>query len=100
MLAILAIVIVITLFVASATSLAFLYIFNNKDREKKSSSNLSTNFSSSTFPVTAVAASGYLEPKGEVIRVSAPAFAEGTRVNQLLIKQGDTVKAGEILAIR
>ncbi len=98
-LAILAIIIVIILFVASATSLAFIYIINNKDREKKSSSNLSTNFSASTFPVTAVAASGYLEPKGEVIRVSAPAFAEGTRVNQLLIKQGDTVKAGQILAI-
>ncbi len=47
----------------------------------------------------AVAALGYLEPKGEVIDLSAPIGTEGARVNQLLVKQGDRVKAGQIVAI-
>lgn len=47
----------------------------------------------------AVAALGYLEPQGEVIEVSAPAFAEGTRVEQLLVKRGERVKKGQTVAI-
>lgn len=46
-----------------------------------------------------VAALGYLEPKGEVIRISAPAFMEGARVDQLLVKRGDKVKEGQIIAV-
>jgi ABC exporter DevB family membrane fusion protein len=49
--------------------------------------------------VDAVAALGYLEPKGEVIHLSAPAFMEGARVDQLLVKRGDKVKAGQVIAI-
>lgn len=50
-------------------------------------------------PINAVAALGYLEPQGEVIQLSAPAFLEGTRVEQLLVKQGDTIQKGQIVAI-
>ncbi|NEQ82171.1 MAG: biotin/lipoyl-binding protein [Moorea sp. SIO2I5] len=49
--------------------------------------------------INTVAAIGYLEPKGEVIQVSAPAFAEGARVDQLLVEQGDRVKTGQVIAI-
>lgn len=49
--------------------------------------------------VANVAALGYLEPQGEVIQLSAPAFMEGARVEQLLVKRGDKVKAGQIVAI-
>jgi HlyD family secretion protein len=48
---------------------------------------------------SAVAATGYLEPQGEVIKISAPAFMEGARIQQLLVKQGDKVKSGQVLAI-
>ena len=48
--------------------------------------------------LNAVSASGYLEPKGELIKLSAPTSAEGARVDQLLVKQGDTVKAGQVIA--
>ncbi len=48
---------------------------------------------------SAVAATGYLEPQGEVIQISAPAFMEGARVEQLLVKQGDGVQSGQVLAI-
>jgi len=55
--------------------------------------------SASTIPVDAVAALGYLEPQGEVIHLSAPAFMEGARVDQLLVKRGDKIKAGQVIAI-
>ncbi|MDF5733137.1 MAG: ABC exporter membrane fusion protein [Rhizonema sp. PD38] len=51
------------------------------------------------IPVNAVSATGYLEPQGEVIKISAPAFLEGKRVEQLLVKQGDKVKLGQVLAV-
>lgn len=46
-----------------------------------------------------VAALGRLEPQGEVVNLSAPAFIEGARVEQLLVKLGDEVKKGQIIAI-
>lgn len=49
--------------------------------------------------VEAVAALGRLEPQGEVIHLSAPAFQEGARVDQLRVKLGDRIKAGQIIAV-
>jgi HlyD family secretion protein len=49
--------------------------------------------------ITKVTALGRLEPRGEVIQLSAPTSAEGSRVAQLLVKQGDKVKAGQVVAI-
>lgn len=50
-------------------------------------------------PPAAVAAIGTLEPKGEVITLSAPAFAEGTKVERLLVAVGDRVQIGQVVAI-
>jgi HlyD family secretion protein len=47
----------------------------------------------------AVAALGYVEPAGEAIKISAPAFMEGSRLDKLLVKQGDQVEVGQVLAI-
>jgi HlyD family secretion protein len=49
--------------------------------------------------VKTVTALGRLEPKGQVIKLSAPTSADGNRVEQLLVKEGDTVKAGQVVAI-
>jgi HlyD family secretion protein len=49
--------------------------------------------------ITKVTALGRLEPRGEVIQLSAPTSVEGSRVAQLLVKQGDKVKAGQVVAI-
>jgi HlyD family secretion protein len=51
------------------------------------------------IPITKISALGRLEPEGEVIQVSAPLALDGDRVSQLLVKEGDTVKAGQIIAI-
>lgn len=49
--------------------------------------------------VKTVTALGRLEPQTEVIRLSAPLSLEKDRVAELLIKPGDRVKAGQIVAI-
>ena len=49
--------------------------------------------------ITKVNALGRLEPLGEVIQLSAPTSAEGSRVAQLLVKQGDKVRSGQVVAI-
>ncbi|MDB9304015.1 HlyD family efflux transporter periplasmic adaptor subunit [Nodularia spumigena CS-591/12] len=49
-------------------------------------------------PVTAVVALGQIEPEGEVIRLSVP-NAQDSRVNQILVKEGDFVQRNQIIAI-
>ena len=50
-------------------------------------------------PPPSVTALGRLEPKGEVIKLSAPSSLEGTRVKEILVQQGANVKAGDVIAI-
>lgn len=50
-------------------------------------------------PVKKVTALGRLEPEAEVIKLSAPLALDGDRIAQLLVKQGDNVKAGQVVAI-
>jgi HlyD family secretion protein len=49
--------------------------------------------------VKTVTAMGRLEPKGEVAKLSAATANEGNRVDKLLVKEGDRVKVGQIIAI-
>ncbi|RCJ36495.1 ABC transporter permease [Nostoc minutum NIES-26] len=63
-------------------------------------SKLQTPTVPSNSPImTAVAALGRLEPQGEVIRLSAPDSQGGVRVAQLLVKKGDWVRQGQVVAI-
>lgn len=49
--------------------------------------------------IKTVTALGRLEPQGEVIKLSAPTANNGNRVEQLLVNEGDRVKAGQVIAI-
>ncbi len=50
--------------------------------------------------INSVNAVGRLQPRGEVIRLSAPTGIQGTsRVDQILVKEGQKVKEGQIIAI-
>ncbi|AKG24264.1 ABC exporter membrane fusion protein [Calothrix sp. 336/3] len=49
--------------------------------------------------VKTVTALGRLEPKEKVIKLSAPSSTEGNRVEKLLVKEGDRVKVGQVVAI-
>ncbi|QLE54100.1 ABC exporter membrane fusion protein [Nostoc sp. TCL26-01] len=46
-----------------------------------------------------VTALGRIEPKGTVIKLSATTSSEGSRVEQLLVKEGDRVKPGQLIAV-
>ncbi|QIR41390.1 ABC exporter membrane fusion protein [Tolypothrix sp. PCC 7910] len=64
------------------------------------SGNLDTKVAAKKLPeITTVTALGRLEPKGEIIKLSATVSTQGSRVEQLLIKEGDRVKKGQIIAI-
>lgn len=42
---------------------------------------------------------GRIEPQGEVIKVAPPSFLGDSKVEQILVKEGDEVKANQIIAI-
>jgi len=46
-----------------------------------------------------VTALGRLEPRGEVIRIATPTSAEGNRVAELRVKEGDRVQKGQVIAV-
>jgi HlyD family secretion protein len=54
--------------------------------------------SPSPAPPNAVLALGRLEPEGEVIKLSVP-NAQDSRVDQILVKEGDRVQANQVIAI-
>ena len=49
--------------------------------------------------VPKVTALGRLEPEAEVIKLSAPLNLDGDRIAELLVQEGDRVKAGQVIAI-
>ncbi|MBD2693573.1 HlyD family efflux transporter periplasmic adaptor subunit [Anabaena catenula] len=51
--------------------------------------------------VSSISAVGRLEPRGEVIKVAAPnsGLSAGSRVQQLLIREGQRVQQGQVIAI-
>ncbi|MFN6560549.1 MAG: ABC exporter membrane fusion protein [Nostoc sp. ChiSLP01] len=55
--------------------------------------------STTGYAYAAVTALGRIEPEGEVIQVFPPASTESARIQQLEVKQGDWVKAGQALAV-
>jgi len=68
----------------------------------KSNSKLKDKISSEFIPpITAVAALGQLSPSGEIRQLAAPISQFGTspRIIEILVKEGDFVEKGDILAI-
>lgn len=48
---------------------------------------------------TAVSALGQIEPEGEIIQLSVSSAVESSKVEKLLVKRGDEVKQGQVVAI-
>lgn len=46
-----------------------------------------------------ISALGFVEPQGESILLSAPAFLEGNRIDKLLVRQGDLIHKGQMVAV-
>jgi HlyD family secretion protein len=49
--------------------------------------------------IKTVTALGTLAPQGEIIKLSAPTSVDGVKIEQLLVKEGGTVKTGQVIAI-
>ena len=50
-------------------------------------------------PPQIVTALGRLEPETEIIKLSAPLALDGDRIVEVLVKEGDNVKLGQVIAI-
>ncbi len=55
--------------------------------------------SSESIKVTSITALGRLEPQGETIRLSVTESSGSTRIAQILVKDGEKIKSGQIIAI-
>ncbi|MBW4533459.1 MAG: ABC exporter membrane fusion protein [Pleurocapsa minor HA4230-MV1] len=49
--------------------------------------------------IKTVTALGRLEPSGEIIEISADSTSSGNRLEELLVKQGDQIKQGDVIAV-
>lgn len=67
--------------------------FRNIDNQKLATSAIAIP------EIKTVTALGRIEPEGEVIKLSAPGSGEGSRVEKILIQEGDMVKVGQAIAI-
>ncbi len=46
-----------------------------------------------------ISALGRLEPESEVLKLAAPSLLDSDRIAQVLVKEGDTVRAGQVIAV-
>lgn len=82
---------------AVATGLVSFYSFSqNKFRSQVQTP--PANPPKATPVKVAVTALGRLQPEGEITTLSAPSSTNGIRVERLLVKEGEQVKAGQVLA--
>ena len=88
--------IILAALIALGAGLAFSSVF------WRLSSQVSTppaNSEKVTAAKVAVTALGRVEPEGEVVKLSAPSSLTGVRVEKLLVKEGDKVRTGQIIAL-
>jgi|LakMenEpi13Sep09_1017268.scaffolds.fasta_scaffold00719_2 HlyD family secretion protein len=73
------------------------YFFYLNEKTKKS--DLTSINPKKATSIKFVTASGRLQPSGEVIALSPPAYQGGAKISQLLVKQGDWVEKEQVIAI-
>lgn len=49
--------------------------------------------------IKTVTALGRIEPQGEIIQVNVPSSRQGSRLEKLLVKEGDNLEKGQVIAI-
>ena len=74
----------------------------SQNKKLNSNSNSNTEITSNFIPaIEAVAALGQLSPAGDIRQLAAPIsqFGSSPRLSELLVKEGDFVKEGSVLAV-
>ncbi|MEA5507563.1 ABC exporter membrane fusion protein [Halotia wernerae UHCC 0503] len=88
------------LFIAIIVSLTVLGISVYTVLKFQDASNQKAQAPAAVLPeLKTVTSLGRIEPKGKVIKLSATTSTEGSRVEQLLVKEGDRIKPGQVIAI-
>ncbi len=88
------------IFIAIIVSLAVLGISVYTVLKFQDAANQKAQTPATVLPeIKTVTSLGRIEPKGKVIKISATTSTEGNRVEQLLVKEGDKVKPGQVIAI-
>jgi HlyD family secretion protein len=75
------------------------FVFGRSNNTAQTATTPATNTSSTKEQSRAISALGRLEPQGEVIKVASPSALGTSRIVKLLVKEGDTVKLGQVIAI-
>ncbi len=70
-----------------------------KFRSISQSQTLTPHLPKSQPAIIGIGALGRIQPQGEVIHLSAPYALQGARVGQLLVRKGDRVRRGQVVAI-
>ena len=88
----------IYLFLFTPLSLGMISCSGNNKPSSKLREEINVDF---IPPVRAVAALGQLSPSGEIRQLAAPIskFGSSPRITELLVKEGDFVRNGDVLAI-
>jgi HlyD family secretion protein len=71
---------------------------NITDKQSGQRASAATNKAAKKAVARSVVALGKIEPEGEVIKLSVP-NAQDSRVNNILVKEGDRVKKGQLIAV-
>ncbi len=81
--------------VTLATGLGYLYSFSRFQSNVQPQKALVSKTSPARVAVTAL---GRIQPQGEITRLSPPSSLSGVRVEKLLVKEGDRVQRGQVIA--
>ncbi|MDM9385293.1 HlyD family efflux transporter periplasmic adaptor subunit [Chlorogloeopsis sp. ULAP01] len=88
----------LTIWIAGVVAIACVGLITTYVITQKETAKVTPTPTPSLAEQTKVTALGRLEPKGEVIKLSV-ANAQDSRVDKLLVNEGDKVKAGQVIAI-
>ncbi len=88
------------LLVAMSLTTGALSLYIVLDKVRRTPPSIASNLPKSEPAITNVGALGRLEPpQGQVIHLSAPNALQGEQVKQLLVKEGQKVRVGQVVAI-
>ncbi|MBD2152108.1 ABC exporter membrane fusion protein [Pseudanabaena sp. FACHB-1277] len=72
---------------------------SNSSASSTATDNASQNNAKNAEAKRGISALGRLEPQGEVIKVASPSALGTSRIVKLMVKEGDQVKQGQVIAI-
>ncbi len=82
----------------AALGVSIWFVFGRSNPPQNASAPTNTATNNKDQP-KAISALGRLEPQGEVIKVASPSALGTSRIVKLMVKEGDIVKQGQVIAV-